>query len=96
MRSKLTSGKLGIACAAAISTLLFIHTYQSYRYVSLEQEVRKLEERQHELLEENKRRTAEIGILSSAERIERIAQEQFDMERTFGEPIRVILPDQRE
>ena len=42
-------------------------------YASLEKEVSELEKTQYQLIEDNKKLVSEIGVLSSSERIEQIA-----------------------
>jgi cell division protein FtsL len=56
-----------------IPLFLGITAWQSVRYNELDREVRRLEAVQEEWVESNKRLIAGIAVLSSSERIERIA-----------------------
>ncbi|MDR2103813.1 MAG: cell division protein FtsL [Treponema sp.] len=56
-----------------IPLLLGLNVWQSFRYRELERDLGKLEREQEEWVESNKRLIAGIAVLSSSERIARIA-----------------------
>jgi cell division protein FtsL len=60
---------------------------QSIRYTELEREVRGLETMQEEWIESNKRLIAGIAVLSSAERIEYIAQNDLGLSKKPPEDV---------
>ena len=62
-----------IILAISIPGLLALASFETKRYATLEKEVSDLEKKQYELIEENKKLVSEIGMLSSSERIEKIA-----------------------
>ncbi|MDR2028116.1 MAG: cell division protein FtsL [Treponema sp.] len=61
--------------------------WQSIRYTELEREVRRLETMQEEWIESNKRLIAGIAVLSSAERIEYIAQNDLGLSKKEPEDV---------
>jgi cell division protein FtsL len=63
------------AAVITIPLLLGLNAWQSNRYISLRQEIKRLEEAQEEWVESNKRLIAGIAVLSSPKRIEFIARE---------------------
>jgi cell division protein FtsL len=69
---------LSVLCA-----LYFFNVWQSYRYTSVERETERMQARQMELFEENKRLIAGIALLESPDRIERLAQEQLGLEGPY-------------
>lgn len=80
--------RLGLyAFAISIPLLLALNAWQSNRYAVLAAEVRRLEAQQREWLESNKRLIAGIAVLSSSERIERIAREELGLSKKRPEEI---------
>ena len=75
------------ACAMAIPVLLVINSLQALKYKKLEREVSALEKKQVELVEENKRLVTNISLLSSSDRIEKIASEELGMHKAESEEI---------
>ena len=73
--------------AASIPALLALYAVQAKKYTDLTKEVAELEVKQEKLIEDNKKLVGEISILSSAERIERIAVEELGMHKTEAEDI---------
>jgi cell division protein FtsL len=61
--------------------------WQAIRYNRMEQEIVRLEAAQEEWVDSNKRLIAGIAVLSSAERIERIAQEELGLVKKQPEEI---------
>lgn len=74
-------------CAIAIPALLFVNSLQALRYKKLEREVASLEKKQIELVEENKRLITNISLLSSSDRIEKIASTELNMHKAESEEI---------
>ena len=70
-----------------ISSMLFLYGFQEKRYSKLKLEIKALEQKQEKLIEENKKIVNEISILSSADRIEKIAVEELGMHKAQGEDI---------
>lgn len=70
-----------LICLVAISipAMLALDGVQARRYATMEKEITGLEQRQSELIESNKNLITGISILSSADRIEKIAAEQLNM-----------------
>ncbi|MCQ2590357.1 MAG: cell division protein FtsL [Treponema sp.] len=81
--------KILFVCILALSipVLLFLYAVQAEKYTSLVREVTELEAKQEKLIEENKRLISDISILSSAERIEKIATEELKMHKAESDDI---------
>ena len=80
--------------ALLIPAMLIVDAVQARKYVDLRDEVLKLEDLQAEVIEENKKLITDISILSSADRIEKIAQDSLDMRKAeTDEIIRVEIKD---
>ena len=60
---------------------------QAARYMKIQNEVKALEQKQVELVEENKRLITDISLLSSGERIGKIAEEELGMRKAESEEI---------
>lgn len=73
--------------ALSIPVLLVINGIQSRKYSDLENQVLELEKKQRELIEQNKQLITDISILSSSDRIEKIAREQLNMHQAETEEI---------
>ncbi len=65
------------AIALTIPLFIALDAWQASQYSDLASEVRRLEKNQQEWVESNKRLIAGIAVLSSSDRIERIAQEEL-------------------
>jgi cell division protein FtsL len=61
--------------------------WQGERYASLQTEVRRLAETQEKVIEDNRRLIAEITVLSSSARIEKIAQTSLGLEKKTPEEV---------
>lgn len=70
-----------------IPFMLFMYGFQAKRYSKLKIEIKALEQKQEKLIEENKKIVNEISILSSADRIEKIAVEELGMHKAQAEDI---------
>ncbi len=82
--------------ALLIPTMLVVDAVQARKYVDLREQVLELEDRQAQIIEENKKLITDISILSSADRIETIAQDSLDMRKAeTDEIIRVEIKDAR-
>ena len=73
--------------ALLIPLMLVIDGFQARKYADLEADVKALEEKENELVEENKKLITDISILSSTDRIEKIAQEDLKMRKAESEEI---------
>ncbi|MBP3710774.1 MAG: cell division protein FtsL [Treponema sp.] len=67
--------------AVAIPALLILNGVQARRYENLADEVTALEKKQEELIEANKKLVTDISLLSSTERIEKIAESELGMHK---------------
>lgn len=74
-------------CVACIPALLIVNSIQASRYKKLVNEVSNLEKKQVELVEENKRLITNISLLSSSDRIEKIAETELNMHKAESEEI---------
>lgn len=73
--------------AVAIPLLLILATVQARSYEKLKREVEALEDRQVELVEENRKLISGISVLSSSQRIQKIAEEELGMHRAESDEI---------
>lgn len=71
----------------AIPAVLCLYAAQSRRYTELTSEIKELERKQEKLIEENKKLVSDIAVLSSADRIEKIAVEELGMHKAETEDI---------
>lgn len=94
-RSVSTKSKLFMyAAAVLIPALLVIDAVQASRYKKLQREVTFLENKQVELVEENRRLISDISVLSSSDRIERLAEGELGMHKAKSDEIvRVEIKD---
>jgi cell division protein FtsL len=85
--------RLGIYLLSfSIPFFLVIAMVQSQQYMNIEKEVAELEQVQKDLIESNKALVTDISVLSSSERIEKIAVEQLGMRKaTSDEIVRVSI-----
>lgn len=58
-----------------------LNAWQSARYYELSEQVRSLERAQRDQLEQNKRLIAGLAVLSSAERINKIARDELLLQK---------------
>lgn len=72
---------VALLLAVAIPLVLFAGVAQTSRYSALETEVRNMENEQHELISLNKRLVSGITVLSTPERIEKIATVDLGMKK---------------
>ena len=73
--------------AFAIPVMLYLYAIQAKRYTDLEKDLRELERKQAELIEQNKKLVSDISVLSSADRIEKIAVQDLGMHKAQAEDI---------
>ncbi len=73
--------------ALLIPLLLVLQTIQVHKYKTLQSEVKELERKQVELVEENRKLISDISVLSSSDRIEKIAEEELGMHKADTEDI---------
>lgn len=71
----------------SIPAMLCLYAAQARQYTNLTKEVKALEVKQEKLIEENKKLVSDIAILSSADRIEKIAVEELGMHKAETEDI---------
>ena len=76
-----------LACAVLVPLLFALNAVQADRYMKAQNEIKALEQKQVELVEENKRLITDISLLSSGERIGKIAEEELGMRKAESEEI---------
>jgi cell division protein FtsL len=76
-----------IVCAVLVPLLFALNAMQAARYMKVQNEVKALERKQVELVEENKRLITDISLLSSGERIGKIAEDELGMRKAESEEI---------
>lgn len=76
-----------ILVVVAIPLLLVLYAFQTKKYTDLTKEIVELERKQEKLIEENKKLVSDISVLSSADRIEKIAVEELGMHKAVSEDI---------
>jgi len=81
--------KVILICIFTISipALLILYAVQAKRYTNLERDIKELELKQVQLIEENKKIVSEISVLSSTDRIEQYAVEELGMHKAESEDI---------
>ena len=62
-----------------IPVLLFLNTWQGFRYERINAEIRNYEYEQKEWFEENKKMLAAISVYSSPARVKKIVEENLDL-----------------
>lgn len=70
-----------------IPFMLIMYAMQARQYSRLTSEIKDLERKQEKLIEENKKLVSDIAVLSSADRIEKIAVEELGMHKAEAEDI---------
>ncbi|MEM5948681.1 cell division protein FtsL [Spirochaetia bacterium 38H-sp] len=65
----------------SILILFSLLIFQSYKYQELEKKLLEIQQKQEELVEENKRLIAAIEVMSSPQRIEKIAKDGLGLEK---------------
>ena len=70
-----------------IPFMLFMYGFQAKRYSKLKSEIKALEQKQEKMMKENKKIVNEISILSSADRIEKMAVEELGMHKAQADDI---------
>ncbi len=73
--------------ALAIPVMLFSLVWQTSRYGDLDREVRELDRKQDEIITINRRLISGITVLSTPERIERVATEDLKMRKAHANEI---------
>ena len=73
--------------AALVPLLLIVYGIQTKRYADLSREINELEKKQERLIEQNKKLIGDISLLSSTDRIERIATDELGMHKAETEDI---------
>lgn len=81
LKKELLSKILTCVLAILIPLLLLILGIQAKNYAELSKEVSDLEKKQEQLVEENKKLISDISLLSSTDRIEKIATEELGMHK---------------
>ncbi len=76
-----------IVVAILIPGLLILNAVQAERYMQIQREVEALEQKQIQLVEENKKLIIDISLLSSGQRIGNIAENELGMHKAEGDEI---------
>lgn len=76
-----------------ICSLYFFNVWQSYRYTTVERQTERLEKKQIDLFEQNKRLIAGIALLESPDRVRRLATGQLGLSGPYEQaPLLIRLP----
>ena len=76
-----------------IPVFLGVAAWQSFRYMELENNVRRLEADQKELVVENRKLIASIAVLSAPSRIEQIAVQDLGLSKILPENVLQVRID---
>ena len=82
---------LMLILVCTIPVVLFLSSVQAYNYIKLEKEIEELEAMQKEWIEKNKKLIASIEVLRTPQRIEKIAQDDLELEKIDKERIRKVV-----
>jgi cell division protein FtsL len=94
--SKVLQISIMLFCAIMIPGLFILNAVQASRYVRLENEIKELEQKQVKLVEENRKLITDISLLSSAERVGTIAENELGMHKAeTSEIVRVEMQNQK-
>jgi cell division protein FtsL len=74
--------------ALLLPTILFLEVWSVFRYNKVNDQIDQLEKEQNEWLERNKKLIAAIAVYSSPERIEKIVEEELDLDKI--DPVRIV------
>ena len=84
---------IAVCFVLVLGGLVFLGTWQGYRYERLKRGVRELEAEQRDWLEQNKKLVAALAVMSSPDRIERIAVRELGLKRLERSRLTtVVLP----
>lgn len=86
-RKDLLIGVLSVGIAVVIPLFFILYGFQAKRYSDLSKEIGELEKKQENLIEQNKKLVSDISLLSSTDRIEKIATEELGMHKVETENI---------
>ena len=86
-KKEIVSAVAGCLIAVLIPLLLIAYGFQAKRYADLSREITALEKKQEELIEQNKKLVSDISLLSSTDRIEKIATDELGMHKAETEHI---------
>ena len=75
------------ASVILIPLLLALDAFQAHRYAKLKSEIARLEAKQVEVVEQNRKLISDISLLSSSDRIEQIAESESGMHKAKSEDI---------
>ena len=78
---------IGCAAAVLIPALLVLDAFQAKKYAKLQKELEALEVKQQDLIEKNRKLISDISVLSSSDRIEKIAEQDLGMHKAKSEDI---------
>ncbi len=88
MKSKYVLKTILVFIAAfSIPVLLLLNGIQAQKYMKLEDDIKSLESKQVALIEENKKLVTDISVLSSSDRIEKIAKNELGMHKAESQDI---------
>jgi cell division protein FtsL len=90
----MSKAAIGIGLALALGGLLFLNTWQGYRFESLKRDVQAMEAEQRDWLEQNKKLVAAVAVLSSPQRIQRVAEEELGLKKPERSSLAtVVVPE---
>ena len=82
--------------AATVPGIIFLTVRQVHNYNEINSEVHSLIMSQRELFEQNKRMVANLSILSSPGRIDELAENILELQKTTTDRVRIEIDTKRE
>ncbi|TNF50685.1 cell division protein FtsL [bacterium] len=80
----------GLVLVLAIGAFIFINVWRGLAFINVGYQIRGLERKQSELLHMNRELEIERAMLSSPERIERVARQKLGMIEPTPDQIRIV------
>lgn len=80
-----------VAFVLLLGGFFFLNTWQGYRYEKLRRDVQNMEEEQRDWLEQNKKLVAALAVLSSPERIEKLAERELGLVRLDSSRVTTVV-----
>ena len=82
---------IGIGLALVLGGLLFLNTWEGYRFERLRRDVQQLEAEQRDWLEQNKKLVAALAVLGSPQRIDRLAGGELGLRKAKRSSLTTVV-----
>ena len=82
---------IGIGLALVLGGLLFLNTWEGYRFERLRRDVQQLEAEQRDWLEQNKKLVAALAVLGSPQRIDRLAGGELGLRKAERSSLTTVV-----